>query len=163
IKEFLWLRAPKIVTVLIALALGWVGAASSHDLAATMGWARVAVFLGGGVVYSAGALIYALKRPNPAPATFGYHEIFHLLVVVADAGDGELSVVARRDVEELARHQVIHVVHALAGGEAAEELAVVREVERDRAVGARDHEQAPRAVDGDPARAVGAAARRPAR
>jgi hemolysin III len=39
----------------------------------------------GGVLYTLGAVVYALKRPNPAPAVFGYHEIFHILVIVAAA------------------------------------------------------------------------------
>jgi hemolysin III len=39
----------------------------------------------GGIVYSLGALVYATRKPDPAPATFGYHEVFHLLVIVAGA------------------------------------------------------------------------------
>lgn len=82
-KEFLWVRAPKVITVVIALALGWVGAILSLQLVATMGVRRVVLFLGGGVLYSAGALIYAVRWPDPKPAVFGYHEVFHLLVVLA--------------------------------------------------------------------------------
>ena len=41
--------------------------------------------LAGGVAYTAGALVYAFRRPNPYPAVFGYHEIFHLLVIAAAA------------------------------------------------------------------------------
>jgi hemolysin III len=39
--------------------------------------------VGGGVVYTLGAAVYALRRPDPAPAVFGYHEVFHALVIIA--------------------------------------------------------------------------------
>jgi hemolysin III len=47
------------------------------------GWAPTLLLLAGGLLYSAGALVYALRRPDPLPAIFGYHEVFHALVVVA--------------------------------------------------------------------------------
>jgi hemolysin III len=45
----------------------------------------VALLMGGGLLYTAGAVIYATQRPNPRPAVFGYHEIFHALVLAAAA------------------------------------------------------------------------------
>ena len=50
-----------------------------------LGIAAVGALALGGVLYSAGAVIYARKRPDPMPAVFGYHELFHLLVILAAA------------------------------------------------------------------------------
>ena len=50
-----------------------------------IGVVATALVILGGLLYSAGALIYVLKRPDPSPTVFGYHEIFHLLVIVAAA------------------------------------------------------------------------------
>ena len=66
------------------MALGWVGIVAVPEMF-NLGIApAVLVFVGGGL-YTLGALAYALRRPNPLPATFGYHEIFHLLVIFAAA------------------------------------------------------------------------------
>ena len=53
------------------------------DLTAHAGWGPAALLMTGGVIYSAGAVVYAMRRPDPVPAVFGYHEVFHALVVVA--------------------------------------------------------------------------------
>ena len=45
------------------------------------GWTVAALLLAGGLLYSLGALVYATRRPDPVPASFGYHEVFHALVV----------------------------------------------------------------------------------
>jgi hemolysin III len=50
-----------------------------------LGLAGGLLLVAGGLVYSAGAAIYALRRPDPEPATFGYHEVFHLLVIAGVA------------------------------------------------------------------------------
>jgi hemolysin III len=50
-----------------------------------VGWAPTALLLLGGGLYTAGALVYALRRPDPAPTVFGYHEVFHALVIAAAA------------------------------------------------------------------------------
>lgn len=80
-----WPGAPKWVRSLVYVAVGWIGVAVVPDLIDTIGWSGLAMLLGGGVVYSLGALVYALKRPNPLPGIFGYHEIFHALVIAAVA------------------------------------------------------------------------------
>jgi hemolysin III len=79
-----WPTAPKWVSTVVYLAVGWSGAMAVPELA-QYGWAALALLAAGGVLYTAGAVIYALGRPNPAPRVFGYHEIFHALVVVAAA------------------------------------------------------------------------------
>lgn len=77
-----WVDAPKLLTALVFIALGWVGVVAVPELFDLGVAPAVLVFVGGGL-YTLGALAYALKWPNPAPSTFGYHEIFHLLVIGA--------------------------------------------------------------------------------
>jgi len=79
-----WVDAPKWLTALIFIALGWVGVVAVPELFELGVVPAVLVFVGGGL-YTLGALTYAFRRPNPAPATFGYHEIFHVLVIAAAA------------------------------------------------------------------------------
>jgi hemolysin III len=79
----LWIDATKWLSAASYVALGWVGVAALPDLAAHAGWAPTALLAAGGLLYSLGALVYAVRRPDPAPAVFGYHEVFHALVVVA--------------------------------------------------------------------------------
>jgi hemolysin III len=73
--------APKWLAALVYVALGWVAVIAMPQLLARMGPGGVTLIALGGVVYSVGALVYATRRPNPVPAVFGYHEIFHLLVI----------------------------------------------------------------------------------
>jgi hemolysin III len=80
-----WVRAPKWVTASVYIALGWVAVAAFPEMARAMGAVGVGLIAIGGVLYTAGAVIYALRRPNPVPGVFGYHEVFHALVVVAAA------------------------------------------------------------------------------
>lgn len=80
-----WSGAPKWVRTLVYLAVSWVGVLAIPHLYATMGALGVGLLAGGGVLYSVGALAYALQWPNPSPRVFGYHEIFHGFVVLAAA------------------------------------------------------------------------------
>jgi hemolysin III len=80
-----WVDAPKWVTASVYIALGWVALLAFPELASKLGAVAIAMIGVGGVLYTAGAVIYALKRPDPVPAVFGYHEIFHVLVIVAAA------------------------------------------------------------------------------
>jgi len=79
----LWIDAPKWLSAALYVMLGWVGVTAMPTLVETSGWMPTALLLVGGLLYSLGALVYALRRPDPVPAVFGYHEIFHALVVVA--------------------------------------------------------------------------------
>jgi hemolysin III len=79
----LWIDAPKSFSAASYVLLGSVGVAAMPDLYAHAGWTATALLALGGVLYSLGALVYAVRRPDPVPAVFGYHEVFHALVVVA--------------------------------------------------------------------------------
>jgi hemolysin III len=85
VLELAWTRAPRWLGGTVYLALGWVAVVAMPQLFARLGVAGGLLLVAGGLVYSAGAAIYALRRPDPAPATFGYHEVFHLLVIAGVA------------------------------------------------------------------------------
>jgi hemolysin III len=85
IFKLVWLDAPKWVISLVYVALGWVAIAAMPQMLSELGLAAVLLVALGGVLYTVGAVIYALKRPDPSPTVFGYHEIFHVLVIVAAA------------------------------------------------------------------------------
>jgi hemolysin III len=80
--RFVWVEAPKWISVFFGLALGWVGVVVFPQLM-KVGAGAVLLLAAGGLLYSGGAVVYAIQRPDPAPATFGYHEIFHVLVAAA--------------------------------------------------------------------------------
>jgi len=78
-----WIDAPKWVTAPAYLLVGWVGVIAAPQLFGEVGVAGAVLLIVGGALYTLGALTYATHWPNPFPRTFGYHEVFHLLVVVA--------------------------------------------------------------------------------
>lgn len=81
--KFIWVGAPKWLAAAIGIALGWVGVAVLPQLATRLNPAGVALLGAGGLLYTAGAIVYARRRPDPAPTVFGYHELFHVLTLVA--------------------------------------------------------------------------------
>ena len=85
VLNLVWITAPRWLIAAVYVALGWVAVAAMPALANSIGPVGVALLAGGGLLYTAGAVIYATKRPNPSPQVFGYHEIFHALVVAAAA------------------------------------------------------------------------------
>lgn len=85
VLKFVWVDAPKWFAALIGVALGWAGVAALPQLIVRLSPAPVVLLCVGGIVYTAGAVVYARKWPNPAPAVFGYHEVFHALTIVAVA------------------------------------------------------------------------------
>jgi hemolysin III len=80
-----WPSAPRWMTGATAVALGWVGVLVAPELMTQLGVGGLTLVLAGGVAYTAGAVIFATRRPDPFPATFGYHEVFHVLVIAAVA------------------------------------------------------------------------------
>jgi hemolysin III len=78
-----WPTAPRPLSIPCYLALGWVGVFVMPDLLHNGGVATLVLIAAGGLTYTLGGLIYGLKRPNPWPGTFGFHELFHACTLVA--------------------------------------------------------------------------------
>jgi len=85
ILKFVWVHAPKWLAAAIGLALGWVAVVALPQLIIHLDPAAVILLVVGGLAYTAGAIVYARRRPDPAPAVFGYHELFHALTIVGVA------------------------------------------------------------------------------
>lgn len=84
-RALVWITAPKWLAAVLALGLAWLVSPFLSVLQETLGAATLWWLLAGGVLYSTGAVVYAVKRPNPWPQHFGYHEIFHAFVILAAA------------------------------------------------------------------------------
>jgi hemolysin III len=85
IVEMVWIEHPKWVAALVYMSLGWVAAVAFPGMWQEMGVAGTLLVAVGGLLYTVGAVVYATQRPNPNPRVFGYHEIFHALVIAAAA------------------------------------------------------------------------------
>ena len=81
--QMLWLNAPRWLVAVLYIAIGWLAVAFAPTLWRDLGVATFSLLLAGGIVYSLGAVVYATRRPDPRPEVFGYHEIFHALVIAA--------------------------------------------------------------------------------
>jgi hemolysin III len=77
-----WLGAPRWLYVIIYIVMGWAAVAFLPDFVA-VNLAMMVLILAGGLMYTIGAVFYALKKPNPVPGHFGFHEIFHSFTVLA--------------------------------------------------------------------------------
>jgi hemolysin III len=80
-----WRRAPRAVYTALYVAMGWMAVLRWTDLRRALPVEVVALILAGGIVYTLGAVVYALRRPNPFPRVFGFHEIWHLFVLGGSA------------------------------------------------------------------------------
>jgi hemolysin III len=85
VMKLVWIDAPKTLVAILYLALGWVAIAAFPTMLDELGITGTALVAVGGLIYTVGALVYAFQRPNPVPAVFGYHEVFHALVILAAA------------------------------------------------------------------------------
>jgi hemolysin III len=85
VVEVIWVDAPKWVSTIVYLVVGWIGLLGFPGIVINAGIGAGALIAIGGVLYTAGAVVYARQRPDPNPAVFGYHEIFHVLVLAAAA------------------------------------------------------------------------------
>jgi hemolysin III len=83
--KFLWMDAPRWLSVALYLGMGWVALVAAPALFQAVPTGGMAWVLAGGLVYSAGALVYGLKRPNLMPGVLGFHEVWHLFVVAGSA------------------------------------------------------------------------------
>jgi hemolysin III len=80
-----WRGAPTWVAPTVCIALGWIAILVLPQIVDRIGVAGTLLLVGGGLVYTTGAVVYARQRPDPIPHVFGYHELFHALVIVAVA------------------------------------------------------------------------------
>jgi hemolysin III len=78
-----WPNGPRWVGVPVYVALGWVAVFVLPDLLENAGTSVLVLLIVGGVLYTGGALFYAMRKPDPWPRTFGYHEFFHSAVSLA--------------------------------------------------------------------------------
>jgi hemolysin III len=85
LTRLFWARPPRWLPVLVGCSLGWVGVVVFPQLLTKTGLLASLLMLASGVCYTLGGLVYARRRPDPFPAMFGYHELFHALVVAAVA------------------------------------------------------------------------------
>lgn len=83
--NLLWSDAPNWLHATLYVSLGWVALAALPQLGGAIGPAGMTLLGLGGVLYTMGAVVYAVRRPDPVPAVFGYHEVFHTLVIAAAA------------------------------------------------------------------------------
>jgi len=83
--KLVWIDAPGWLGAATYVAIGWIALVAFPELLDRLGVTAVTAMALGGVLYSVGAVIYAHKRPDPVPTVFGYHELFHLLVILAAA------------------------------------------------------------------------------
>jgi hemolysin III len=85
LMKLFWVGAPKWLSAAIGLGLGWAGVAAMPEIESEIGLAGLLFLAAGGLFYTVGGVVYALRRPNPVPGVFGYHELFHAFVIVAVA------------------------------------------------------------------------------
>jgi len=83
VVHMMWMGAPELLVGAVFVGLGWVAALALPGLWIHAGAAPAALVLAGGLLYTAGAICYRRRRPDPRPSVFGYHEVFHAFVCVA--------------------------------------------------------------------------------
>jgi hemolysin III len=84
-QRLIWVDAPKWLAALAGISLGWVGVVAFPQIVSATGSAGTALVVAGGVLYTLGAVVYVVQRPDPVPSVFGYHEVFHLMTIAAAA------------------------------------------------------------------------------
>ena len=82
LQSIFWIRAPKVISALLAVAVGWTVIPYWGAVRASLSPGELALIAAGGIAYTLGAAAYALKRPNPWPGVLGYHEVFHALTII---------------------------------------------------------------------------------
>jgi hemolysin III len=85
VLKLVWLGAPRRLVAAVYLILGWVAVILLPEVVRSAGVPAATLFVAGGLLYTAGALVYARRRPDPRPAVFGFHEVFHVFVIAAAA------------------------------------------------------------------------------
>ncbi len=82
--KLFWVQAPKVLSAILGLSLGWVGVVAYSQIG-KIGAAGIGLILLGGLFYTVGAVVYARRSPDPLPSVLGYHEVFHICTIAAAA------------------------------------------------------------------------------
>ncbi len=85
VQRVFWLDAPRWVPVAAGIFLGWIGVIVLPQIIEAAGLAGTLLVAAGGIFYTLGAVVYAIQRPDFRPTVFGFHELFHVLTVLAAA------------------------------------------------------------------------------
>jgi len=85
VLKLFWTESPTWVAAAIGIGLGWIAVPLLPQIVDRIGVGASSLLVAGGIAYTVGAVVYARKRPDPVPLVFGYHELFHALVIVAVA------------------------------------------------------------------------------
>ena len=85
VMSMIWLKPPRSLQVTLYIGMSWSVLPFAAEFLAVIGISGSMLFFGGGVLYITGAITYARRSPNPIPTVYGYHEVFHTLVVLAAA------------------------------------------------------------------------------
>jgi hemolysin III len=83
VLQLVWLQAPRWLVAALYIGIGWTALAFLPTLWRELGVVSFLLLVVGGTVYSLGAVVYSTRRPDPVPAVFGFHEVFHALVIMA--------------------------------------------------------------------------------
>ena len=83
--SLVWIGAPRVLFAGTYVALGWIALVALPELVSRLPLTPLILFAAGGALYTAGAVVYATRRPDPWPDVFGFHEVFHALVIAAAA------------------------------------------------------------------------------
>lgn len=79
--KLFFVNAPRVIGTVIYLLMGWIVVIPISTLVHTMPETALIFLTAGGISYTVGAIIYAIKKPNPMPGFFGFHEIFHIFII----------------------------------------------------------------------------------
>ena len=82
LRALLWPHAPRAITSVLYVVVGWVVIAYLPEVHAALDPVAFVLLIGGGVAFTAGAVVYLTKWPDPSPAVFGYHEVFHAMIIL---------------------------------------------------------------------------------
>ena len=85
LQSIFWVKAPKIVTALLYIIMGWQALPYLKELNQSLGTSQLSLLITGGIIYTIGAIFYAAKTPKLYPTVFGYHELFHFFTIIAAA------------------------------------------------------------------------------
>ncbi|MCA1933422.1 MAG: hemolysin III family protein [Calditerrivibrio sp.] len=80
--KIFWIHAPRLLYTSIYLIMGWVGVVAIYPLYTKLNLMGISWLISGGILYTVGAIVYALKKPDPFPKIFGFHEIWHIFVIL---------------------------------------------------------------------------------